>query len=78
MEIILTGGGSRNRTLVRMLQEQLPEARILTIDELGIPAEAKEAVSFAMLALARMDAVPSNLPAATGAPGRIPLGSLCQ
>jgi anhydro-N-acetylmuramic acid kinase len=76
-EIVLTGGGSRNRTLVGMLRAQMPEARIITIDELGMPAEAKEAVSFAMLALARLDGVASNLPAVTGARQGVSLGSVC-
>lgn len=78
VEFVLTGGGSRNRTLVRMLQADWPDTRIRTIDDLGIPAEAKEAVSFAMLAVARMDGVPSNLPAATGAKNAVSLGSMCQ
>ena len=37
------------------------------MDELGIPCEAKEAVSFAVLAQACRDRVPSNLPQVTGA-----------
>jgi anhydro-N-acetylmuramic acid kinase len=76
-EMVLAGGGSRNRTLIRMLAGQMPELRVRAIDELGIPAEAKEAVSFAILAVARWDGVPSNLTAATGARQRASLGSVC-
>jgi len=75
-EIILTGGGARNHTLIRMLAEALPEARIRTIDELSIPAAAKEAVSFAMLAAACVDRVPGNLPQVTGAKHPVILGTV--
>lgn len=76
-EIVLTGGGSRNKTLVRIIQSQVNEIKVLTIGELGFLAEAKEAVSFAMLAVARLDGVPSNLPAATGATRPSSLGCIC-
>ena len=76
-QVVLTGGGSRNKTLISMLQAELPGTPILTIDELGIPAQAKEAVSFAMLAIARLDGTPSNPPAVTGATRSVSLGCLC-
>lgn len=76
VQLILTGGGSRNPTLRRMLADGVPEAEVLTIDELGIPAQAKEAVSFALLAAARVDGVPGNLPQVTGATRPVLLGSL--
>jgi anhydro-N-acetylmuramic acid kinase len=41
-------------------------------------ATAKEAISFAMLASARIDGVPSNLPSATGAHRAALLGSITQ
>ena len=48
--IYISGGGSHNTTLLSALQRQLPTARFATIDTLGIPADAKEAVLFAVLA----------------------------
>lgn len=49
-EIIVSGGGVRNPTLMTHLREQVPGARVMLSDELGIAAEAKEALAFAVLA----------------------------
>ena len=75
-ELIVTGGGAKNPTLMRMLGEALPGVRVRTIDEFGIPESAKEAVSFAMLAAACVDRVPANLPRVTGARCPAILGSV--
>ncbi|GGI46777.1 anhydro-N-acetylmuramic acid kinase [Paenibacillus marchantiophytorum] len=66
-EVIVSGGGARNRTLLSMLQELLPEQAILTSDELGISGDAKEAILFALLGNDFIHGVPNNLPSATGA-----------
>jgi anhydro-N-acetylmuramic acid kinase len=75
-ELIVTGGGARNATLLGMLADALPAIAIQPIDEFGIPDAAKEAVSFAMLALACLDRVPANLPRVTGAQGPVILGAI--
>lgn len=75
-QLVLTGGGSRNRALRQMLATELPGTRIVRIDDLGIPDQSKEAVSFAMLAVSRLDGVASNLPQATGATYSAILGGL--
>ena len=46
----VSGGGSHNGALLQALQRHLPTARFAPIDALGIPADAKEAVLFAVLA----------------------------
>jgi anhydro-N-acetylmuramic acid kinase len=63
------GGGARNLTMMRMLAEKLSPFRcnVTTTDTFGIPAEAKEAVAFALLAYETWNHRPSNVPAATGA-----------
>lgn len=67
-EVIVSGGGAKNATLVQMLQAQLPAiVRVRRIDEFGIPTEAKEALAFAVLAYETWHGHASNLPAATGA-----------
>lgn len=49
-QVYVSGGGSHNTTLLQALERHLPEAQFATIDTLGIPADAKEAVLFAVLA----------------------------
>lgn len=67
-EIIVSGGGAKNPTLLKMLQAECgPTTRVRRIDEFGIPADAKEALAFAILAYETWHGRPSNLPAATGA-----------
>jgi anhydro-N-acetylmuramic acid kinase len=77
-EMILSGGGARNATLVAMLAGQLaPFAmRLRLSDEFGLPSEAKEAVAFALLAHQTWRHRPSNLPSATGATRPAILGKI--
>ena len=75
-EIIVCGGGALNTTLMSMLSAQLPAAIVRPIDTWGIPAQAKEALCFAMLAVARLDGIPANLPQATGASRAAILGAV--
>jgi anhydro-N-acetylmuramic acid kinase len=65
-EIILCGGGARNKTLVKMLG-QYTQSKILTTDDFGINGDAKEAISFAILAYATIKGIKNNVPSATGA-----------
>jgi anhydro-N-acetylmuramic acid kinase len=68
-EMFVSGGGSRNRTLMAMLARELDECGIAlrASDEAGLPSQAKEAVAFAVLAYQTWHGEPSNIPAATGA-----------
>jgi anhydro-N-acetylmuramic acid kinase len=73
---LLSGGGVRNGLLWRLLEQQLPGVPLARTDEAGVPADAREATSFALLAALTLDGVPGNVPAATGAAGARLLGSL--
>ncbi|MDD5459825.1 MAG: anhydro-N-acetylmuramic acid kinase, partial [Phycisphaerae bacterium] len=75
-EVIVCGGGSRNPVLMKMLAEQLPKCSLLTTDELGINADAKEAVSFAILAALTIKGICGNVPSATGAEKPVILGKI--
>lgn len=75
-EVIVSGGGARNPTLMARLRAELPAARVVTSDELGLPGDAKEAVAFAVLAYETWHGRPGNLPAATGAWRAVVLGSV--
>ena len=74
-ELVITGGGSRNPTLVRMIARELDGIQVSGGDVLGVDPDAKEAVAFAALAWAHMNGVPANVPEATGAQGLRVLGS---
>ncbi len=77
-EILVSGGGAKNRTLLRMLAEELEPLRIKlrTTAELGMPTEAKEAAAFALLAYQTWHRQPSNVPSATGATRPAILGKI--
>jgi anhydro-N-acetylmuramic acid kinase len=75
-EVILCGGGARNATLVKFLAEAVAPAAVMTTDRLGINADAKEAVSFAILAHETILGRPGNVPSATGASRRAVLGKI--
>jgi len=75
-EMILCGGGAHNTTLVRMLQQRLEGVRIRSTDEFGISVDAKEAVSFALLAYATIKGIANNIPAATGASEPVVMGKI--
>jgi anhydro-N-acetylmuramic acid kinase len=77
-EMILSGGGAKNATLVRMLRSCLMPLNLQLhfSDEFGLPSQAKEAVAFAVLAYETWNHRPSNIPSATGAKGPAVLGKI--
>ncbi len=75
-EVIVCGGGARNPTLMSMLEKELAGPSVLPMDRLGINADAKEAISFALLAAATWLGLPGNVPTATGASERVVLGKV--
>ena len=77
-EYVASGGGVQNRTLMRMISEQVKPLgfRVLTSDDLGLPSQAKEAVAFALLAYQTWHREPGNVPNATGAKRATVLGKV--
>jgi anhydro-N-acetylmuramic acid kinase len=77
-EFVVAGGGAKNPTLLAMLANLLqPLGLIVRVsDEFGLPAEAKEAVAFAMMAYETWRRRPSNVPSATGAKRPAVLGKI--
>ncbi|MBK4731187.1 anhydro-N-acetylmuramic acid kinase [Oxynema sp. CENA135] len=71
-EVLLCGGGSRNLYLKQRLQARLAATSnkpvsVLTTDDVGLNADFKEAIAFAVLAYWRVRGIPGNLPECTGA-----------
>jgi len=77
-DIIVAGGGTRNPALLAMLANELSPLglQVRSSEEFGIPAEAKEAVAFAVLAYQTWNRLPSNMPSATGAKRAAILGKI--
>jgi anhydro-N-acetylmuramic acid kinase len=77
-ELIVSGGGARNFTLLKMLTAELSTMglRLRLSDEFGLPAAAKEAVAFALLAYQTWHRKPSNIASATGAKRDAILGKI--
>jgi anhydro-N-acetylmuramic acid kinase len=78
VDYIVSGGGARNSTLMQMLSALLEPmgCTMRAPEEFGLPAEAKEAAAFALLAWQTWHRQPGNAPAATGATRAVILGQV--
>jgi anhydro-N-acetylmuramic acid kinase len=78
VDYIVSGGGARNRTLMAMLAQKLEplNCTLAVSEQFSMPAEAKEAAAFALLAWQTWHHLPGNLPAATGASRHVILGQV--
>jgi anhydro-N-acetylmuramic acid kinase len=74
--LFVCGGGARNGHLMRSLATRLPQVRIASTEELGVPVDQVEAAAFAWLAHRFIERLPGNLPEVTGARGPRLLGAL--
>jgi len=78
VDYIVSGGGARNATLMSMLAQRLEPmgCKLTSSETFGLPAEAKEAAAFALLAWQTWHRLPGNVPAATGATKPVILGQV--
>jgi anhydro-N-acetylmuramic acid kinase len=78
IDYIVSGGGARNHTLMAMLAQRLEPlgCELAASEQFGLPAEAKEAAAFALLAWQTWHHWPGNVPAATGAARAVILGQV--
>jgi anhydro-N-acetylmuramic acid kinase len=78
VDYIVSGGGARNRTLMAMLAQRLEPlgCELAASEQFGLPAEAKEAAAFALLAWQTWHQRPGNVPSATGAARAAILGQV--
>jgi anhydro-N-acetylmuramic acid kinase len=75
-EVIIGGGGVYNNSLIKMIKDKLPNVRVKTHEDFGIPNQAKEALAFAILANEVIFNSPNNVPKATGAKKKVVLGKI--
>lgn len=76
VHLVASGGGVNNPTLVACIKEHLGSASYTTIDELGMPADAKEAYAFALLGFLTAVGLPGTISSCTGANRPVVLGSI--
>lgn len=75
-EVIASGGGTRNPTLMGALARLVPGVDVRTSDTLGLPSSAKEAVAFAVLGFLTAHGLPGTIASCTGASQARVLGSI--
>ena len=75
-ELIVSGGGTKNRAMMEGIKAGLGSCRVLLTDELGIASASKEALAFALLGAATLDGTPANVVGATGARRAVVLGQI--
>ncbi|NQU28344.1 MAG: anhydro-N-acetylmuramic acid kinase [Candidatus Marinimicrobia bacterium] len=74
--LIVGGGGVHHRPLMQQLARLFSGQKTITSAEFGVDPDAKEALGFAVLAVAFIKAIPGNLPSVTGADKPVVLGKL--
>jgi anhydro-N-acetylmuramic acid kinase len=77
-EIFVSGGGTHNPTMMRMLRKAMGQIPVKETTEVGLDVDAKEAIAFAVMAYETAHCRPSNVPMATGAKREVVLGKLTQ
>ncbi len=75
-EVIAAGGGTRNPAFMERLRAALPEARLLTYEDLGFASHQKEAMAVAVLAYETWHGRPGTLPAFTGVSHPVLMGAI--
>jgi len=65
---IVSGGGARNHTMLRMLRERLQPATVEAAETLGWASDSIEAQAFGFLAARGLKGLPLSYPATTGVP----------
>jgi len=75
-DIFVSGGGARNKYLLNLFAELLPNISVQRLEETGFDSKALEALAFAILAYATLNGLPSNVPNATGAKECVVLGKI--
>ena len=74
--LIVSGGGAHNATLLQRLKQGFPGVTVRTSDKYNIPADAREAIAFALLGNETICGTPANVPQATGAKSAVVLGKI--
>lgn len=75
-EVIVSGGGVKNLTLMKHLKKYFSPVPVFSIEKWGVPLQAKEPIAFAFLGLRTLLGLINHLPQATGAKRAAILGKI--
>ena len=75
-EVVASGGGTRNPTLMAELTRRLPGVTVRRTDDYGVPEGAKEALVFALIGFLTLHGLPGAIASCTGARHASVLGSI--
>ena len=75
-EVIVGGGGVRNRGLLRAVKREFEPGHVMSMERSGVKSQALEAMAFAVLAYETIRGVPANMPWVTGAASPVVLGTV--
>ena len=75
-EMVLSGGGIKNKTLISHLKKLLPDIKLVFSDKYGMPSKYKEAMLFALLGYTCYLEKSNNIPSCTGAKTKVILGKI--
>lgn len=76
-EVLISGGGRYNHTLMKQISNHLPQKiTVKGTEDYGMPSDAKEAIVFALLGYQCYYKTPNNLPSATGAKHSVVMGKM--
>jgi len=74
--VIVSGGGTHHSCVIKHLVEWFSPIAVVPSDELGVSVDGKEALGFAILAVAHVKGIPGNIPSVTGAKKTLVLGKM--
>ncbi|MHB1087331.1 MAG: anhydro-N-acetylmuramic acid kinase [Acidimicrobiales bacterium] len=85
-ELFVSGGGTRNPHLMRLIESYLRDVKVSLVDDFGVPEAAKEAALFALIGFLTVHGIDASVASCTGArhasvlgaiiPGRQPIMSV--
>ena len=74
--VIVSGGGTHHGCIIKQLVEWFNPIAVTPSNELGVSVDGKEALGFAILAVAHVKGIPGNIPSVTGAKKTLVLGKM--
>ena len=74
VELLVSGGGCKNLCLFSEIKAKCRGMRVSPIDDYGIPSQAREAITFALLAWWKKLEIPGNSTVVTGSKKSVVLG----